>query len=337
MVQNVPRKLLFLFISVALLFVGIINLSFIMEKFTNTFLEISRRFHEVGNALAEWEQKLALLPPSSGSTEFVLRERVAEFSGLLNQTIGYQDQLLYFFFREEIQWQEFLLDPKALIEDPFFNYEKTPLLLKEAHTMHLLHQYSWLQVLKKLAQLDPNEGSLIFLLPPAGEKEVLQQPDYLPECVLMEASIYKNQPIFYCWTVILPKTDSMTFEAGEHISQLYHHIEEHFDHPPQFSLEEYIFKMKESLQERKKEGVFENVSTFGGARDKKEGHIYFLYWTEFHVFMCTLDINKLQDTLEQKIRKNALLPYNTIFCEPDSFRKFRLEFEEEEIEQKKEL
>jgi len=303
-----------------------------MEQFTTTFLEIARRFHDAGNALEQWKKELDESTQTTALSEIQLRAHFDEFTALVNETVAYQDQLIYFFFRDEIKWKEFLLDPEAIIEDPFFKYEKTPLTLKEANCIHMLHQYSWLQVLKKLIQLDPLKGSIVFLLPPMGEKELNEQPDYLPPCILMEANMYKGQPLFYCWSVELPKTEAMTLGDGEHLSQLYHHIQEHFDTPPELSMEEYILKMKESMRERKADGQFENVSTFGGARDKKEGHIYFLYWTEFYVFMCTLNINKLMDEIPQKIRKNNLLPYNTLFCEPENFRKFRLDFQDSNTE-----
>lgn len=302
-----------------------------MELFTSTFLKLSQRFQQAGEQFVQLRTRVLAADEQEELPRAEFTGVINEFAEILSATCGYQDQLLYFFFRDELDWKTFLTDPEAETKDPFFKYEKTNLTLGEAHSLHLLHQYSWLQTLKKLGQMDPEKGSIVFLLPPKSELLEIDQPDYLPECILMEANMYKGQPLFYCWNVLLPRDHAMTLDAGEHIINLYRHIEEHFDHPPDMSLRDYLTKMKQSMEERKKDGRFENVSTFGGARDKKEGHIYFLYWTEFHVFMCTLDINRYQDTLEQRIRKNNLIPFNTLFCEPVQFRKFRLEFEDEGI------
>jgi len=299
-----------------------------MEQFIHVFQKLVQQISTSGKEFTEWKDQQGNFSDSS-LQEFVTR--VETFATLYSHLIQYTNQLAYFFFREELQWKEFLDNPEALIEDPVFQYEKTPLRLREAQSLHLLHQYAWYQVLRKMAQLDPVKGSLVFLLPPSGVRGELEQPDYLPECILMEAGLHEEQPVFYCWHVRLPDEERFQTGEGEALTRLYDHMIEAFPPKEPITLEEYLMQMKDNHKERKTEKGFENVSTFTGSRQNENTHVYFLYWTEFYVYMCTLNRAQYQENFTSRVRKNSMIPLNTIFCEASEYRKFRLDFYDEII------
>jgi hypothetical protein len=298
-----------------------------MNQFIKTFQELVIKLCISGNQYEEWKVKQNF-PESSTSPDFVAQ--MQEFSSHHQQIIQTVNQLAYFFFRDEMLWSNFLDDPKAIIEDPAFQYVKAPFTLREAESLHLLHQYSWHQVLRKIVQLDPVKGSLVFLLPPSGVHKEITEPDYLPECILMEAGLHKEKPLFFCWHVKLPDSNEFRVGDGESLVQLYDHMMLHCPPAEKVGIEEYLARIEESHQSlvSAKNG-FENHSSFTGSRLNQCTDVWFLYWTEFYVYMCTLDRSEVESTLDSRIRKNSMIPINTVFCEGSKFRKFRLNFQEE--------
>lgn len=299
-----------------------------MDQFLQVFQTLTKKLAAVNDKLDDW--KMAQDFEHSPLPKDTI-EAIQEFSTLQQQIFLYTNQLAYFFFREEIMFQEFLYNPEQIIEDPLFKYEKHPLRLKEAQSLHLLHQYSWYQVLKKMAQLDPVKGALVFLLPPSGAKDELTQPDYLPECILMEAGLYEEQALFFCWHVRLPEVEELRVGDGESLSCLYDFMMANTTEDKRVEYPEYLREIQENLEEMKNEkGGFKNNSSFTGSRKSESKHVYFLYWTEFYVYMCTLNRAELEETIPTRVRKNSMIPLNTVFCEATQYRKFRLTVEEEQ-------
>lgn len=313
-----------------LLLIFILPLIFIfslMDEFVKTFQQLINDLVSFGGKFEEWklDQQEAWheSPPA-------MKDKVQEFTQHYQQIIEYTNQLAYFFFREEIQWNNFLKDSKQTIADPFFKYQHNPLNVREAQSLHLLHQYAWYQMLKKVAVLNHEKGSLVFLLPPSGVKGEQDEPDFLPECILMEANLYKEQPIYFCWHIAFPSDPELKMAEGEAMTRLYDLMMENFPPKKEISLLEYLEELKISYDERKKqEGGFVNTSTFAGSRSNPSTHVYFLYWTEFFVYSVCLDRASIEDKIEQNIRKNSMIPLNTVFCEGSEYRKFRLDFEKE--------
>ena len=298
-----------------------------MEQFIQGFQELVKKFCDSSNAFDDWKADQDF-PESSTPPE--LMTQIQEFSSHHQQITQSINQLAYFFFREELLWDGFLQNPDAVIEDPVFEYKKAPFSLREAQCLHLLHQYSWYQVLKKIVQLDPVKGSLVFLLPPSGAQGELEQPDFLPECILMEACLYRENTLFYCWHVNLPDKTSFKLEEGESLVQLYDHMMTNSPPSNRVGIRDYLIRIRdnyEGLRNEKRE--FENHSSFMGSRTNENTHVYFLYWTQFYVYMCTLDKADLQPTIDTRIRKNSMIPINTVFSEGTNYRKFRLNFDEE--------